>query len=306
MINIIAFYLAELRVNSELLPAPASCAWVFPLLGAQHKIDQYVTFLVGDRISLADICVFCTLFHLFENLLDAAERANYISLTRWFNTILNQPQVKAVNPKFQLCTKPLEFDPAKYAEFVAKTGDHGGDREEGQKKKQEKQPKQEKKEQPKKEKEPEPVEELDAVEAALLEEPKSKDPFDSLPNPSTRTAGVCELCVRSWVMGLGGDFDELLQVLEFDDLDEVEVGEDEFAETPLTPARVFGLSLRCIKSELTTLDWQIRPDNWAFFDAPKNKNLPSKMPSFEDKSVKYSKELPKPIQFFEEIIKNHG
>uniref|UniRef100_A0A1B0D7I9 eEF-1B gamma n=1 Tax=Phlebotomus papatasi TaxID=29031 RepID=A0A1B0D7I9_PHLPP len=173
--NAIAFYLAnaELRGKTDLQQAevwqwvnfadsellPASCAWVFPLLGImpfQKKVVERakqdaavalkvlntkltnVTFLVGDRISLADICVFCTLLHLFENVLDAAERANYVSLTRWFNTVLNQPQVKAVIPKFQLCTKPLEFDPAKYAEFVAKTGG-GGDREEGQKKKQEKQ-----------------------------------------------------------------------------------------------------------------------------------------------------------------------
>lgn len=50
------------------------------------------------------------------------------------------------------------------------------------KKKEEK--KQEKKQQPKKEtpkKEKEPAEELDASDAALAAEPKSKDPFDSMP-----------------------------------------------------------------------------------------------------------------------------
>lgn len=47
----------------------------------------------------------------------------------------------------------------------------------GKKKKDEK--KQEKKEKPKKEKEPE--EELDAADAALAAEPKSKDPFDAMP-----------------------------------------------------------------------------------------------------------------------------
>ncbi|XP_055695401.1 elongation factor 1-gamma [Lutzomyia longipalpis] len=216
--NAIAFYLAnaELRGKTELQQAevwqwvnfadseilPASCAWVFPLLGImpfQKKTVQRakqdaaaalavlntkltnVTFLVGDRISLADICVFCTLLHLFENVLDANERAHYVSLTRWFNTILNQPQVKAVIPNFQLCAKQLEFDPEKYAQFVAKTGGAGEEKEEGSKKKQDKPKQEKKKEQPKKEEKQEPAEELDPAEAALLEEPKSKDPFDSLP-----------------------------------------------------------------------------------------------------------------------------
>ncbi|GAB0099143.1 Elongation factor 1-gamma [Sergentomyia squamirostris] len=208
--NAIAFYLANdaLRgktilhqsevwqwvnfADSELLPA--SCAWIFPLIGIMpfqkeavqrgkddvisslnmlnNKLTQ-VTFLVGDRITLADICVFCTLIQAFEKVLDVNLKKRFPSVTRWYNTILNQPQVKAVVPKFEFCSKQLEYDPQRYAEFLAKTSTNiemkGSEEKKGGEKKQKAE---------KKVAEAQLEEELDV---ALLEEPKSKDPFDALP-----------------------------------------------------------------------------------------------------------------------------
>lgn len=127
--------------DNEILPA--SCAWVFPLLGimpfnktaAQNAKEDvnfalgvlnkkliHNTYLVGERISLADIIVFCNLLHLYQYVLEPSLRAPFGSVTRWFTTILNQPQVKQVIKSFELCSKTLEFDPKKYAEFQAKTG----------------------------------------------------------------------------------------------------------------------------------------------------------------------------------------
>jgi len=157
--NAIAYFLAnkQLRGNDDLQQSeiqqwvsfadneilPASCAWVFPLLGImpfnkvviQNAKDDvefamailnkkllHNTFLVGERITLADIIVFCNLLHLYQYILEPSLRAPYGSVTRWFTTILNQPQVKNVIKSFELCTKTLEFDPKKYAEFQAKTG----------------------------------------------------------------------------------------------------------------------------------------------------------------------------------------
>jgi len=77
---------------------------------------------------------------------------------------------------FSLCSKAIEFDPKKYADFQNKSG--GGKETKQQESKKEN--KKEKKPAPAK-KEAEPVEEMDAAEMALAEEPKSKDPFDSLP-----------------------------------------------------------------------------------------------------------------------------
>lgn len=139
-----------------------------------NKKLQDSTFLVGERVTLADIIVFTSLLHLYQYVLEASVRAPFGNVNRWFVTILNQPQVKTVVKNFALCDKAIVFDPKKYAEFQAKSG--GGH---AAKPKEEKKHKEEKK-QPK-EKEVDPAEELDAADEALLLEPKSKDPFDTLP-----------------------------------------------------------------------------------------------------------------------------
>lgn len=112
--------------------------------------------------------------------------------------------MKSVIGDFKLCVKAAEFDAKKFADFQGKfcdllwlyltipcicspsltisiisLGAQGGAAKKDAKKetKKEAPKKAEKKETPKKE-EPE---EMDACEAALLEEPKSKDPFDLMP-----------------------------------------------------------------------------------------------------------------------------
>lgn len=181
--------------DNELLPAVHG--WVFAVMGIiqfqKNNVERakqdlkatltalnsrlvHQTFLVGERLTLADIVVFATLLSAYEKVLDPSFRAPFGSVTRWFNTVLNQPQVKAVVKGFTMCAKVAEIDPKKFAEFQAKTG--------GAQQQQQKEPKEKKEKKPapaKKEKEPEPAEELDAAELALAEEPKSKDPFDAMP-----------------------------------------------------------------------------------------------------------------------------
>lgn len=181
--------------DNELLPAVHG--WVFAFMGiiqfqknnverAKQDLKATLTalnsrlvnqtFLVGERLTLADIVVFATLLSAYEKVLDPSFRAPFGSVTRWFNTVLNQPQVKAVVKGFTMCAKVAEIDSKKFAEFQAKTG--------GAQQQQQKEPKEKKEKKPapaKKEKEPEPAEEMDAAEMALAEEPKSKDPFDAMP-----------------------------------------------------------------------------------------------------------------------------
>ncbi|XP_063977470.1 elongation factor 1-gamma [Diachasmimorpha longicaudata] len=194
--NAIAYHVSneELRGKTELERAqiiqwmsfadseihPASCAWVFPLLGimpynkqtrehAKEDIAKVLgtlnvhllskTYLVGERITLADISVATTLLHLYQYVLDPKFRQPYQNTNRWFQTIVNQPETIKVIGAFKLADKALEYDPKKFAQSQGKA-------------------KKEKKEAPKEE---EPVEELDAADAALAAEPKSKDPFDLLP-----------------------------------------------------------------------------------------------------------------------------
>jgi elongation factor 1-gamma len=172
----------------ELLPA--SCTWVFPCLGlmpfnkgsnerAKEDVKKFLsllnshlltrTYLVGERISLADISVTCTLLQLYQHVLEPSFRAPYQNVNRWFTTMINQPQVQAVIGNFELCSKMLVFDNKKFAEVQGKlkSGDGSAKKEK----------KQEKEKKPAKEaKEPKASE-----EAAAPPEPKPKDPLDALP-----------------------------------------------------------------------------------------------------------------------------
>jgi elongation factor 1-gamma len=205
--NAIAYYLAneQLRgktvedqafiqqwisfADNEILP-PA-CTWVFPCMGimafnkqaterakedlkkALVALNEHLklkTFLVGERISLADICCMSNLLMPYKWVLDTEFRAGFNNVTRWFLTMVNQPQVKKIIADFTLCQKMAQFDAKKFAEFSGKGGKKEG--------KQEKQPKQEKT--PKKQEEKSEKEATPSME----EEPapkKEKDPFANHP-----------------------------------------------------------------------------------------------------------------------------
>jgi len=175
--------------DNEILPA--SCTWVFPCLGimqfnkgnterAKEDVKKALaalnshlltrTFLVGERASLADITVCCTLLHLYQYVLEPAFRKSYQNVNRWFTTMINQTQVKAVIGDFKLCEKMAQFDNKKFAEVQGKIKQGGGAE------KQEK--KAAKKDAPKKE-QPAKKEKEAAPEAEPA--PKPRDPLDGLP-----------------------------------------------------------------------------------------------------------------------------
>ena len=108
--------------------------WVYPLLGYSafdaaavkaaaaecHKVLAVLekillprTFLVGHRITLADIVMACSLLPAFQLVLDAKERAKYVNLTRWFCTLVAQPEFTAVLGAVELCAKAAEKPAAK-------------------------------------------------------------------------------------------------------------------------------------------------------------------------------------------------
>ncbi|TRY74973.1 hypothetical protein TCAL_08389, partial [Tigriopus californicus] len=110
--------------ESEVLPA--ACTWVFQVLGlmqtnknAQEKAKDelkvalkmldntllHATFLVGERLTLADITVMCNLLLAFRFVFDPQYRQTIPNIVRWFNTIINQPNVKAVIGSVKLCEK---------------------------------------------------------------------------------------------------------------------------------------------------------------------------------------------------------
>merc|ERR1712119_187017 len=172
--------------DNEILPA--ACTWVFPTMGimqfnknatdrakedikaALKTLNDHLltrTFLVGERLTLADIAVATTMLSLYKQVLDPAFRKPFVNVTRWFTTVINQPHAKDVLGAVPLASKMAEFDAKKFAEFSGKGGEKKG---------KVKAPKAEKKKEPekKKEKEVEP-------EADFPAEPKKKDPLDALP-----------------------------------------------------------------------------------------------------------------------------
>uniref|UniRef100_W5NB74 Eukaryotic translation elongation factor 1 gamma n=1 Tax=Lepisosteus oculatus TaxID=7918 RepID=W5NB74_LEPOC len=155
--------------NSEIVPSVAT--WVYPTLGAadynkqaterarEHLqgvlsvLEEHLkthTFLVGERVTLADISVVCALLLAYTQVLDPPQREGYGSVTRWFCTCVQQPQFSQVLGEVQLCEKA--------AECVGK--------------------KVPKNDPPKEEAEQDA---LDPTEEAMAAEPKAKDPFASLP-----------------------------------------------------------------------------------------------------------------------------
>jgi len=204
--NAIAYYVGndELRGGSDALARaqvvqwmcwadneilPASCTWTFPCMGimqfnkvaadrakedikaAMNALNSHLltrTFLVGERLTVADISVACTMLNLYKLVLDPAFRKPFVNVTRWFNTVVNQPHAKAVLGPVVLCTKMAEFDAKKFADFSGK-----GKKDDGKKK-----------EVKKEEKKPEKKKEVDTEAAGddgLSMPAKKQDPLDLLP-----------------------------------------------------------------------------------------------------------------------------
>uniref|UniRef100_A0A8I3NBL5 Uncharacterized protein n=2 Tax=Canis lupus familiaris TaxID=9615 RepID=A0A8I3NBL5_CANLF len=125
--------------DSDIVP-PAS-TWVFPTLGIMHHnkqatenakeevrrilglLDTHLktrTFLVGERVTLADITVVCTLLWLYKQVLEPSFRQAFPNTNRWFLTCINQPQFWAVLGEVKLCEKMAQFDAKRFAESQPK------------------------------------------------------------------------------------------------------------------------------------------------------------------------------------------
>ncbi|VDN56031.1 unnamed protein product [Dracunculus medinensis] len=93
-------------------------------LFAQLKcLDEFLltrTFLSGERLSLADITVALDLLCAFEHVLDGESRANLKNVTRWFNTIVNQPKIRDVVGQVHFAEHVEKFNMAKFKELSAK------------------------------------------------------------------------------------------------------------------------------------------------------------------------------------------
>merc|ERR1711874_53395 len=86
--------------------------------------------------------------------MDPSFRGAYQNVNRWFTTVVNQPNAKAILGEVVLCSKEAQFDAKKFAEFSGK----------GAEKKKEK-----------------PAEKAEEEDDGMPKEPKAKDPLAALP-----------------------------------------------------------------------------------------------------------------------------
>jgi len=122
---------------------PSACTWVFPTLGLKQYNKQDTdnaithlkkcftklnndlltrTFLVGERVTLADITLCTSLAMLYVQVLDGKTRESFGNLNRWFMTCINQPNFKKSLGDIKLCEKMATFDGKRYQELHPKGG----------------------------------------------------------------------------------------------------------------------------------------------------------------------------------------
>ncbi|KAL5525086.1 hypothetical protein ACEPAF_8955 [Sanghuangporus sanghuang] len=118
------------------------------------------TFLVGERITLADLVVASTLQRAFGLNFDAALRSQLTHVVRYFETVVNQPKVKEIFGETEYTEKVVQYTPPP---------------------KEKKEPKAEEKKPEKKAEKPKKPEEDEEEDEKPVEEPKPKNPLDLLP-----------------------------------------------------------------------------------------------------------------------------
>ena len=128
------------------------------------------TFLVGERLTLADLFAAGIFQRCFELVLDKKWRSINPNLTRWFETVSNQPIYSNACPKIVLCDEIVKNIPPPKAEG----------QESSKKEKAPKAPKEKAAPKPKAEAAPKDEEEEEEDKPA----PKPKHPLESLPKPT--------------------------------------------------------------------------------------------------------------------------
>jgi elongation factor 1-gamma len=118
--------------NSELLPTLSN--WFRPLIGRDpynkksvedakkatseilKVLEQHFlvhTFLVGERITLADLFMASQISRGFQYVLDKAWRSENPNVTRWYETVVNQPIWNVVVDKPIMVEEAVKYTPPK-------------------------------------------------------------------------------------------------------------------------------------------------------------------------------------------------
>jgi hypothetical protein len=80
-------------------------------LKAVHVFEEHLlthTYLVGERLTLADLFAASILARGFQYFFDAKFRSENPNVTRWYETIYNTPSYSAVAPKFEFIEEAIK------------------------------------------------------------------------------------------------------------------------------------------------------------------------------------------------------
>lgn len=94
------------------MPEREYCEAVEEAISVLRNVERSLAgklFILGVDISFADVGLFCALIDLFILVLDPLLRGAYPETTRWFETMLQQPEVSRTVGAVNLCPPPAEF-----------------------------------------------------------------------------------------------------------------------------------------------------------------------------------------------------
>jgi len=182
---------------------PSAWAWLGPISGmipfnpelhqqavnyiktAMHALQRYLerhTYLVGERLSLADIVVAAALSPLYQKVFDPMFRKPFFNVNRWFELITQQSNFKAV---FNLAPAMWCTVAQKGKGVDQKKKDEAPKKEEKKKeehpKKEDKKEEKKKEEAPKEDKKKKPKDDDEEEEDDIEKEEKKPNPLDNLP-----------------------------------------------------------------------------------------------------------------------------
>jgi len=152
-------------LNGSLIPyaKPLHTALYDRHVRALKTVEQHLstrTFLVTERITLADITLASVIKRAVTITIDAALRKEIPHIIRHLETVVNQPKLKEIFGDIEYIDKAKQYTPPP---------------------KEKKEPKPAPPPAPKAEKKPKPAEEDDEEDDILKEEPKAKNPLEFLP-----------------------------------------------------------------------------------------------------------------------------
>jgi elongation factor 1-gamma len=159
-------------------------------LGVLNEHLLHHTYLVGERISLADITVATALVEMYREVFDKGFRNRFGNVNRWFETLLNQKPLQEIVGKVDFAVqekrapKPAKPEGEEKEPKEQKGGQQGKPQQQQQqgKQQQQQQGKQQQQQKPKEDKKPEakPAADDDLGDEPPPE-PKKKSALDSLP-----------------------------------------------------------------------------------------------------------------------------